>query len=667
MEVQQNVPNDGIVLLDFDVTVEAPGDGVDYLNIASVEEMDQFDPDSEPGNDPDTDGDGLIGSEDDNPNDTGIDPDDEDDADDEPVTPRLLSLGSTVFVDNDNDGIQDDDEPGIEGITVQIFNTGADGIAETPDDELVGEDVTDANGDYFVEDLLPGDVYASISSPDADFPASSTPTSLDPNDDTDNDDNGIQNAIGEGVWSNVITLSPGDEPTGAEEDGSGGDQDDADDANGNMTLDFGFAPLVSIGSTVFEDSNNNGEQDGDEDGIPGVTVELFSFGPDGIPETPDDVLEGSDDTDANGNYFIDGLVPGDYYVSIQSVDPDFPVSSTGESLDPNDNTDNDDNGIQNTPGAGVWSNPITLTGDGEPTNEPGQGGNQDAADDNNGNMTVDFGFFAPARVGNFVFKNCDEPGVQNGSESPVEGATVTITTPTGGDVTDVNGALVATATTGADGAYSFDDLFPGDYKIIFGLPAIPTGLDFAPADQAGEDIDSDPNPETGMTEVFTLVSGDDRDDIDAGLIDVEAPTFTVPADIMVMCDEDKSPATTGDVTDEADNCAEGLDATFEDDEDYDQCGGTITRTWTLVDDCGNRTVEVQTIMVKPAPEPTISAPQLPVSLTCDEAAAFTAPDATYSNGITGTCEISGSVPAVVDKDFTICGGTIQKTTVTDQR
>ena len=138
--------------------------------------------------------------------------------------------------------------------------------------------------------MIPGDYYASISSVDPDFPASSTPTSLDPNDDTDNDDNGIQDNIGDGVWSNVITLSPEDEPTGAAESGSGGDQDDALDSNGNMTLDFGFAPLVSVGSTVFVDNNDNGIQDSDDAGIPGVTVEVFGLGPDGAPETGDDVL-----------------------------------------------------------------------------------------------------------------------------------------------------------------------------------------------------------------------------------------------------------------------------------------------------------------------------------------------------------------------------------------
>jgi len=229
------------------------------------------------------------------------------------------SIGSNVFVDNNNNGIRDADEPGIEGITVQIFNTGADGIAENGDDQFVGSDVTDANGDYFVGELVPGDYYGRIDNVDPDFPASSTPTNLTPDDNVDNDDNGIQDGIGQGVWSNVITLSEGDEPT--DEPGSGGDQDDnLVDSNGNMTLDFGFTPLLSIGSLVFVDNEDNGVFDGTDERIPGVTVQVFSFGPDGIPETADDVLAGSDVTNNNGLYFIDGLVPGDSQSVVQDLE-----------------------------------------------------------------------------------------------------------------------------------------------------------------------------------------------------------------------------------------------------------------------------------------------------------------------------------------------------------
>ena len=41
----------------------------------------------------------------------------------------------------------------------------------------------------------------------------------------------------------------------------GADQDDGDELNGNMTVDFGFIPQMSLGSTVFYDPNDNGIQD----------------------------------------------------------------------------------------------------------------------------------------------------------------------------------------------------------------------------------------------------------------------------------------------------------------------------------------------------------------------------------------------------------------------
>ena len=91
--------------LTFDAEVLAPGDDVDYDNLADIGESDQYDPDSTPGNGPDPDGDGFVGPIDDNPNDQNVDLDgDDDDADNEPVTPKLLSIGSVVFSDDNNNG-----------------------------------------------------------------------------------------------------------------------------------------------------------------------------------------------------------------------------------------------------------------------------------------------------------------------------------------------------------------------------------------------------------------------------------------------------------------------------------------------------------------------------------------------------------------------------------
>jgi|GEM_PF-6481896 len=91
------------------------------------------------------------------------------------------------------------------------------------------------------------------------------------------------------------------------------------------------------------------------------------------------------------------------------------------------------------------------------------------------------------------------------------------------------------------------------------------------------------------------------------------PTFTRPPDITIFrdanCGYDDDPSNTGDVTDEADNCGVG-EATYADVVDNtDKCNVIITRTWSLVDDCGNAAADqVQTITVKDNTPPTFTRP-----------------------------------------------------------
>jgi hypothetical protein len=93
------------------------------------------------------------------------------------------------------------------------------------------------------------------------------------------------------------------------------------------------------------------------------------------------------------------------------------------------------------------------------------------------------------------------------------------------------------------------------------------------------------------------------------------PTFTRPANITVFtdaaCNYDASVAATGDVTNEADNCSTGLQATFNDVTVEGPCEGShvITRTWSLVDNCGNAAAnQVQTITVSDITPPTFTRP-----------------------------------------------------------
>ncbi|MBJ6369368.1 HYR-like domain-containing protein, partial [Snuella sedimenti] len=102
--------------------------------------------------------------------------------------------------------------------------------------------------------------------------------------------------------------------------------------------------------------------------------------------------------------------------------------------------------------------------------------------------------------------------------------------------------------------------------------------------------------------------------------DVTPPTFTVPADVTINCDDDATDLVlTGDVSDEMDNCSSELEATYTDEVAAGECANesTITRTWSLTDDCNNTTTHVQTITVQDVTPPTFTVPA-DVTINCDD-------------------------------------------------
>src|SRR6185436_5840661 len=117
------------------------------------------------------------------------------------------------------------------------------------------------------------------------------------------------------------------------------------------------------------------------------------------------------------------------------------------------------------------------------------------------------------------------------------------------------------------------------------------------------------------------------------------PTFTRPADFTVFtdsnCNYDASIAITGDVTNEADNCSTGIQATFTDVTVNGPCEGShvITRTWSLVDNCGNAAAnQVQTITVSDNTPPTFTSPA--------DITIFTDADCNYNAGVGATGDVT---------------------------
>ena len=158
----------------------------------------------------------------------------------------------------------------------------------------------------------------------------------------------------------------------------------------------------SLGNQVWFDTNNDGEIDAGEQPLSGVWVYLFTDNDgDGQPDdvNNDGVIDADDAlattaTDADGLYLFDGLEAGTYIVGIleSEFDAGEPLdgftSSGPTSANPNDDVDNDENGVVGP--FGVFSGPVALNS-GEPLGENPD--NDTTTLDGNSNLTVDFGFW----------------------------------------------------------------------------------------------------------------------------------------------------------------------------------------------------------------------------------------------------------------------------------
>jgi protocatechuate 3,4-dioxygenase beta subunit len=187
---------------------------------------------------------------------------------------RLASLGSRVWEDLDADGIQDEDEPGFADITVHLYDdTG----------ELVASTVTDADGEYRFDDLVPGVYSLEIFRAGGYVPTlqdQGEPDPEDPGFDPDTEDSDVDES---GV-TEPFTLYSGEH------------QD---------RWDAGLVLSASLGDRVWEDVDADGIQDAAESGIAGVAVHLFRDGD----------LVASTVTGSDGSYVFEDLIPGEYHVA----------------------------------------------------------------------------------------------------------------------------------------------------------------------------------------------------------------------------------------------------------------------------------------------------------------------------------------------------------------
>ncbi|HCZ8821260.1 TPA: carboxypeptidase regulatory-like domain-containing protein, partial [Staphylococcus aureus] len=399
------------------------------------------------------------------------------------------NLGDYVWEDTNKNGIQDQDEKGISGVTVTLKDENGNVLKTV---------TTDADGKYKFTDLDNGNYKVEFTTPEG-----YTPTTVTSGSDIEKDSNGL-------TTTGVI---------------NGAD---------NMTLDSGFykTPKYNLGNYVWEDTNKDGKQDSTEKGISGVTVTL--------KDENGEVLQ-TTKTDKDGKYQFTGLENGTYKVEFETplgYTPTQVGSGTDEGIDSNGTSttgvikdkDNDTidsgfykptynlgdyvwedtnkNGVQDKDEKGISGVTVTLKDENDKvlktvtTDENGKyqftdlnngtykvefetpsgytptsvtSGN-DTEKDSNGltttgvikdadNMTLDSGFYKTPKysLGDYVWYDSNKDGKQDSTEKGIKDVKVTLL--------NEKGEVIGTTKTDENGKYRFDNLDSGKYKVIFEKPA----------------------------------------------------------------------------------------------------------------------------------------------------------------------------------------------------
>nr|ARK11340.1 hypothetical protein A6C57_14000 [Fibrella sp. ES10-3-2-2] len=393
--------------------------------------------------------------------------------------PTLANVGSDDALDSDADKLTG--LTGVYSLTADEFNptvdagffkpaslgdyvfndTNRDGIQNTGDTAIPGVVVTlyqngsaivttttDVNGLYSFTGLTPGtsNTYA------VGFIAPTGFVSTSANVGFDGLDSDVDPVLGR---TTGVTLSSGES---------------------NTSVDAGFfQPTAGLGDYVFEDKNANGIQDAGDVAIQGVLVTLYQNGT-AIATTT---------TDGSGLYSFTGLTPGNqsvYQVGFATPSGFMPTTTN---VGVNDEIDSDL--IMMTSRTGTYT---LASGEFNPT--------------------VDAGFYKPASLGDYVFNDRDQNGVQSPGDTPIAGVTV---------VLYQNGTPVATTTTDVNGLYSFTGLTPGASNTYSVGITAPSGFTATtPLSGTDRSADSDINPITGRSAGLTLTSGESNSTVDGGFV-----------------------------------------------------------------------------------------------------------------------------------------------------
>jgi len=398
------------------------------------------------------------------------------------VQPAKIS--DFVWEDLNGNGIQDGGEPGVdfnaEGITITVTELG--GAAATDLDGNSPPIATDLGGGmYEVDNLAPGTYEVTFGEVAMAWYLTE------------------QNAGG------VTDDSDPDRDTGLADNGGAGYELMSGDENEDV--DAGYVQPAKISDFVWEDLNGNGIQDAGEPGLDGVDIMIT-----------DDLGGGVTDLDGNavimqnsaggGLYEFLLLPPGDYILTVNTtvnLGDDYYLSLQDAAGTPGDAGDvaNDSDANQ-------------LTGETHTVEIESDEQQED----------IDFAYFRAGIIEALVFHDSDGNG-EDGTAVDAPFANMTIQLADAGGATpvaDVFGGLIPDQVSDGTGRVTFNDVPPGEYTVLYQLPA---GWEFTYQDESGfatdaDDVDNDSDVNMGpgspgQTHVINLEGGETSDVASAGI------------------------------------------------------------------------------------------------------------------------------------------------------
>ncbi|MDM8564826.1 SdrD B-like domain-containing protein [Candidatus Halobeggiatoa sp. HSG11] len=337
-------------------------------------------------------------------------------------------LGDRVWLDYNANGLQDNDEVGLNGVKVEVYKPGADGIPNTADDEFLEftrtADGPDGEPGFYIFSFLDGGDYFVKFYPPVGYAVS--PQDASDDDLADSDVNPDTNS------TIIITLE-------------------------SETLDYSWdmglveKGTAALGDYVWFDRDQNGQQNESKDlGISGVEVTLYRDDGNGIADPASDQEVEITNTASDGSYLFEDLGPGDYFVKFTLPEDAEYFTGKDEGSSDAEDSDVDSDGVTDI---------VTLG-------------------KNEFNRTVDAGIFViigDLSLGNQVWLDKDEElngtySVADGDEG-INGVKVNLYRDTDGNneytpnVDQQISSMVTFTKGGTPGYYLFEELKPGDYIV----------------------------------------------------------------------------------------------------------------------------------------------------------------------------------------------------------